>query len=99
MRLRLSAKEVTTFSQTGLLEDSIRFGPKPDDVLCYAIARSDEVSEVSVSIEKNRILFRIPSRSADEWQSSGQIGIGSQRHFSDNEGGFLRVFVEKDIGE
>jgi hypothetical protein len=90
LRFRLSQSEVTRFIETGRLEDSLEFGS--GSRLAYELQSSTAATEVRAEYEDGRIRVVIPSRRAQIWAGSDEIGIsGSQR------GSELSLLIEKDF--
>ena len=55
MRLRLTKSEVAQFGETGLCEETVEFGDKPDQKLVYALAVTADAQTAKAAFENGRI--------------------------------------------
>lgn len=95
LRLRLSQRDVDLLLEAGLLEDSIRFGPGPDQRLVYALITSTDHESLSVLYEKGHIAVLVPKVVARDWAQTDLVGIEGEHPIGG--GGVLEVKVEKDF--
>ncbi len=97
IRLRLSQSEVAKFHETGRVEDGIRFGAQPGDLLTYALERTD-TPEITATYSTDFICVFVPTEMANTWATAEQeIGMEHLARFSLGDSGALRILIEKDF--
>ncbi len=93
LRLRLSQSEVKQFGETGLVEQSIRFGPGSE--MTYAVEHDGSLKQVCASFEGARITVRMPSSVARAWVGADEISVHGDQRLEGSEP--LRLLIEKDF--
>ncbi len=94
VRLRLSRSEVEEFGRSGKVQEEVRFGPRPQDTLCYQITKSPG-DKVTASLADGTITVSVPDRLVSLWVEREQIGF-EERQVVD-ETSELLIMVEKDF--
>lgn len=92
IRLRLTKTEVAQFAETGYLQESTEFG---NTSLTYALAKVNEVNELSAVMENTTITVQVPASIATQWTSTEEIGF--QNNHTLPNGKALFLLVEKDF--
>jgi hypothetical protein len=92
IRLRLTKTEVAQFAETGYLQESTEFG---NTALTYALAKVNEVNELSAVMENTTITVQVPASIAAQWTSTEEIGF--QNNHTLPNGKALFLLVEKDF--
>lgn len=95
IRFRLTKEEVARFGETGSVEEGIEFGAGDGKKLFYRLEAAESSPEINADFENNRIILRIPKRTAEQWATTEQVGFEAKQ-ISD-EGKELRILVEKDF--
>jgi hypothetical protein len=83
------------FADNGFVEESVEFGPRPDEALRYRLERSDDIVNVAAKLAAGRITVFVAAAVADRWTSSDEVGISSEA--SDVSPGTLDILIEKDF--
>jgi hypothetical protein len=92
LRLRLGPAEVQQFLTSCCIEETIHFAPGAH--LTYALEHSETEACVFASHAPGRIVVTVPTKVAQEWARSNDVGI----HCAvPNGSGFLDLAVEKDF--
>ncbi len=86
VRLRLSRGEVTSFTETGLVEESLDLTPQP---LVYILHSSNEIHEMHVAFTNGWLTVTVPEALGKTWAESDQVGMESVFHG-------VTILVEKD---
>jgi hypothetical protein len=95
IRLRLSQSDVQRFSESGSVEEVLRFGAGPDDAFSYRLVRSGNVSRLSANIENRQLTVSMTEEEAAAWTTSEMVGVeGSQPTV---EGSNISILIEKDF--
>ena len=95
LRLRVGPAEVERLATGKSVEEMIRFGPTPEQTLCYMIETSHDVSTVEAIFHANCIRILLPLVMAEKWGRGNEIGIESHRPIG--AGATLKVLIEKDF--
>ncbi|MEZ5427594.1 MAG: hypothetical protein R2747_15095 [Pyrinomonadaceae bacterium] len=95
IRLRLTQSEIENFGRTGLIEETVEFGPLPRQRLVYALASSDRAGEVFGRYDGGKITIVVPQATAENWASTDEVGITGEQDLG--ESGILRILIEKDF--
>ena len=90
IRIRLTKTEVSTLANTGYLEDKITF---VNNAFVYALQTIDK-SELSATLDTNKITIFIPSAFIKDWPDNDVIGLKGTMT-TNNES--LYLLVEKDF--
>jgi predicted transcriptional regulator len=94
IRLRLSQGEVHLLGETGRVEESVRFGPNPDNTLTCAL-ESGSVPTLHATFSQGLITVHVPSEKIREWVSTDLVGM--EDTMAVREGLSLRILIEKDF--
>ena len=95
IRLRLSQSDVQRFSESGSVEEVLRFGSGPDDAFSYRLMRSGDVSRLSATIANKQLTVSMTEEEAAAWTTSETVGVeGSQPTV---EGSNISILIEKDF--
>lgn len=93
LRLRLSKRDVETFSETGRVSDVIRFGAGAR--MSYALEHTDDVETLCASFARAEILVRMPTSMARGWADTDDITLQATQSLDGD--GSLALLVEKDF--
>ncbi len=93
IRLRLTRGEVAEFAETGIVEDSVQFGP--GSRLSYRLMSATGAAEVSASFEGDIITVTIPLAVGTAWAATDQVGIEAEQKTGSD--GDLTILIEKDF--
>jgi hypothetical protein len=91
LRYRLTRPEVERFSETGLVEERVNFGP---GILAYALCRT-EAGELSATFGDSRITLYLPGALIDQWVHTDKVGFEHRMPLAGMEES-LYLLVEKD---
>lgn len=94
LRFRLSKTEVGFFGNKGKIEEKICFGNKPEQNIIYGLEKS-AVTELAATFADNKITVFIPSKIAENWVESNEVGFESWQKIDEETG--LKILVEKDL--
>jgi hypothetical protein len=95
IRLRLLRSEVTTFIETGRIEQTIHFTAGDHDLLIYGLEHESDLADVEVRHKQSKVIIALPRRQAILWAETDQIGIYSKIDIG--RYGSLDIIVEKDF--
>jgi hypothetical protein len=95
IRLRLLRSEVSTFVETGRIEQTIHFASGDDAFLTYVLQHEASSSDVLVRHKQSEVSIVLPRQQAISWAETSQIGIYSTVDLGGQ--GTLEVIVEKDF--
>lgn len=94
VRLRLSRSEVEEFGRSGKVHEEVRFGPRPQDTLCYQINKCPG-DRVKASFADGTISISVPDRLAGIWVECEQVGFDERQAVDEKSDLFIKV--EKDF--
>ncbi len=94
LRLRLSQNELNIFSKTGVVSNSVSFGPGINRTLTYTIISFDG-NNIDVNFDQNKIEVCIPHQEANIWASSDIVSLNNSLLV--NDGQELFILIEKDF--
>lgn len=86
LRLRLTRREVDQLIETGLVEETVEFTPRP---LVYMLHASQACSEIQASFVNGWITVSVPGAMAKDWASSEQVGLQATHRD-------VAILIEKD---
>jgi hypothetical protein len=95
VRLRLTQGEVERFRESGIVEESIEFGPGAHQRLTYALATTADGQSVHATISANRVIVYVPASDGREWAGSDRVGMQGRQAIG--RGTELHILVEKDF--
>ena len=95
IRLRLQQNEVQLLHSRGQIEEETQLGPSLDDAWRYTLKKSDSVSIVEVTYNRNRLLVQINPKLVRELAETDRIGIEHEIIRTDVPS--LFVLIEKDF--
>lgn len=94
IRLRLLKSEVELLSQRQRVEETIVFGPTPQEKLTYAIEVSEHSDKVSAGMCNGELCVTLPADVAKEWTGTERVGIEAA---AEDANGNIEITVEKDF--
>jgi hypothetical protein len=92
LRLRVGPTEVQRLIGTGRVEETIHFAPEVH--LTYALEHSETAAYISVVRSPNEVAVVVPTRIAQAWAHSDDVGIYGALP---NGSGSLEFAIEKDF--
>ena len=93
LRLRLNQAEVSQFSKTGFLEDSIQFAPGAS--FAYALESLSSLSAPKALYANGWLRIQVPGAEANDWVRSDRVGISGDQPLE--SGKRLSILIEKDF--
>jgi hypothetical protein len=93
LRLRLNQAEVSQFSKTGFLEDSIQFAPGAS--FAYALESLSSLSAPKALYANGWLRIQVPGTEANDWVRSDRVGISGEQALE--SGKRLSILIEKDF--
>jgi hypothetical protein len=93
LRLRLNQAEVSQFSKTGFLEDSIQFAPGAS--FAYALESLSSLSAPKAHYANGWLRIQVPGAEATDWVRSDRVGISGEQALE--SGKRLSILIEKDF--
>jgi hypothetical protein len=93
LRLRLNQAEVSQFSKTGFLEDSIQFAPGAS--FAYALESLSSLSAPKALYANGWLRIQVPGTEANDWVRSDRVGISGEQPLE--SGKRLSILIEKDF--
>lgn len=88
LRLRLSKSDVTTFAQTGRVEEVTHFGGEAR--MTYALEHAESIEALQAAFDGSEITVRMPSSMARGWADTDEITLQGA-----HDG--LSLLIEKDF--
>jgi hypothetical protein len=95
LRLRVSKSELARFAETGLLHETIFFGPGQGADLTYILAREGNGDVLEVEASAGQVKVCVPVELANKWAASEQVGIAGDVDLGAR--GQLSILIEKDF--
>ncbi len=92
IRIRLTQTEVKNFADNGYIEEATEF---IDNKLFYALAASQQVTELSAQMVDNKITLLVPENIAQNWTTTDLVGFENKFDIGNDKKLFL--LVEKDF--
>lgn len=92
IRIRLTQTEVKNFADSGYIEEATEF---MDNKLFYALASSQQVTELSAQMIGNKITLLVPENIAQNWTTTDLVGFENKFDIGYDKKLFL--LVEKDF--
>ena len=93
LRLRLSQSEVSQFSKTGFVEDSIQFGP--GTAFAYALESMSSLASPQALFSNGWLRIQVPGAEATDWARSDRVGMEGDQPLE--SGKRLSILIEKDF--
>jgi hypothetical protein len=93
LRLRLSQSEVSQFSKTGFVEDSVQFAPSVS--FAYTLESSSSIPAPRASFQNGWLKFQVPAAVGIEWFTTDRVGISADQPLE--SGKHLSILIEKDF--
>jgi hypothetical protein len=93
LRLRLSQSEVSQFSKTGFVEDSVQFGPGAN--FAYTLESSSNLPAPRASFQNGWLKIQVPAAVGAEWFTTDRVGISADQPLE--SGKHLAILIEKDF--
>ena len=92
IRIRLTQTEVKNFADNGYIEEATEF---IDNKLFYALAASQQVTELSAQMVDNKITLLVPENISQNWTTTDLVGFENKFDIGNDKKLFL--LVEKDF--
>ncbi len=93
LRLRLNQSEVSQFSKTGFVEDSVQFAPGVS--FAYTLESSSSIKAPQASFQNGWLKFQVPAALGMEWFTTDRVGISADQPLE--SGKQLSILIEKDF--
>ena len=93
LRLRLSQSEVSQFSKTGFVEDSIQFAPGRS--FAYTLESLSKLSAPQALYANGGLRIQVPGADATDWVRSDRVGVSGDQPLE--SGKCLSILIEKDF--
>jgi hypothetical protein len=94
LRLRITPSEMARLLETGRVEESIRFGPGPDERLTYAVEFTPTAAALTVRYAPGEVSILVSSAAARQWADGPEVGLYGQAAIDRDT---LELAVEKDF--
>ena len=95
MRLRVTRSEVNRLIDTGLIEETIHFGPSESLKLSYVLKHEPDLTSTVLRYQSPEVAVLLPTEEAKTWASSAQVGIYATIDIG--PAGTVDIIVEKDF--
>ena len=95
LRLRLTHGDVERFRESGVVEESIDFGPGGDERFIYALVSAADALRARAVFEPYRITVYLPAAVAHDWTETDRVGLQGEQQVDDVR--TLKILVEKDF--
>lgn len=92
VRFRLTKSEVMKLATEGYLEEITVF---PNTQFIYALQRTDSGTDLSASLQENKITVFVPAEFIKDWPVNEIVGIDSNMQVNENNS--LYLLLEKDF--
>ena len=93
LRLRLSQSEVSQFSKTGFVEDSVQFAPGAN--FAYTLESSSSIPAPRASFQNGWLKIQVPAAVGMEWFTTDRVAISAEQPLE--SGKHLSILIEKDF--
>ncbi|HTC36787.1 MAG TPA: hypothetical protein VK724_25620 [Bryobacteraceae bacterium] len=93
LRLRLNQSEVSQFSKTGFVEDSLQLGPGAN--FAYTLESSSSIPAPHASYQNGWFRIQVPAAVGIEWFTTDRVSIAGEQALAN--GKTLSILVEKDF--
>jgi hypothetical protein len=93
LRLRLSQAEVSNFSKTGFVEDSVQFAPGAH--FAYTLESSSSIPAPVASFQNGWLRVQVPAATGMEWYTTDRVGISADQPLESGKN--LSILIEKDF--
>jgi hypothetical protein len=93
LRLRLNQSEVSQFSKTGFVEDSLQLGPGAN--FAYTLESSSSIPAPHASYQNGWFRIQVPAAVGIEWFTTDRVSIAGEQPLAN--GKTLSILVEKDF--
>ncbi|MGO9339352.1 MAG: DUF7009 family protein [Terracidiphilus sp.] len=94
LRLRVSPADMARLFENGRIEETVRFAPRDDAKLTYALEHAATEKEISVRYRAQEVTVLLSTESARKWADGEQVGVYGT---FDVGQGQLALAVEKDF--
>jgi len=94
LRLRLGPSEIARLLDTGRIEESIRFAPKGNAALTYALELASSGQDLRLRYRPQEVTVLLARDEARRWADGDRVGISGELDFGQ---GKLELLVEKDF--
>ena len=95
LRLRVSRSELAQFQAGGRVEETIRFGERPEAKLTYALESAVQLSPVRVRYGFHDVTIILSQEQVRVWVAGSEVGVYSNLDIG--SAGSLDVIIEKDF--
>ena len=94
LRFRLKQPEVEVLSRQRYLAEIVEFGTQQNEQLHFILRVSDD-NNFSVDYEANKITISLAIQPAEQWFTTGLVGIDER--IDTSKGKSISILVEKDF--
>jgi hypothetical protein len=95
IRLRLTQSEVAALATGDTVEETTRFGPRPQDHLSYRLSSSTTATNISADYKQQSICITLPAQEVNHWAATDAVGISAEQ--PTGPGRLLHILIEKDF--
>lgn len=93
IRIRIRKSELDQLTKTKRVAEKIRFGNQI--ALTFALTINDSAQQVAATLLHNNLVVSLPSKEADQWINSNQVGIEVNNSIDTDQS--LHILIEKDF--
>ncbi len=93
VRLRLNQAEVSQFSKTGYVEETIDFGAGGS--LSYVLESSSKVEALAAHYRNGQLRIQMPAVVGHDWVTTERVGVAGEQALPG--GKQLSILIEKDF--
>ncbi len=93
IRIRIRKSELSQLAENGNLEEHIQLGNKI--TFSFGLQISESAENLKASLQNNELRVSIPKKEAQQWITTGQVGMEYAYPVSDTEK--LNILIEKDF--
>lgn len=93
IRIRIRKSELIVLSNSSKIEESVQF--PSGDVFEYELRVSSTNANVSGEMMDNKLIVSVPSKRAQKWFTTNEVGIEAVIRINDDDQ--LHLLIEKDF--
>jgi hypothetical protein len=95
LRVRVTRSEVNRLIDTGLIEETIHFGPSEPLKLRYVLRHEPHLNSIALRYQCPEVAVLLPTDAVKTWACSAQVGIYATIDIG--PAGTVDIIVEKDF--
>ena len=95
LRVRLAQGEVAQLVEQGRVEQTIHFGPGPQQAMRYAVAAAPRGAAITATLDGQSIEVAIGADTIERWASGTEVSLHAEQPLDDARA--LSILVEKDF--